>query len=240
MSQISREKRKEYIKAGASFCINCGSGNISAGKIESEGREAWQTVQCYDCGSEWNDIFRLIGVDDITLPEDDPMIPVVFGNKESADEHAEPVEEVEDESDLRGAAFVMEMEIPVFKGCGELLAAVKQVIANWEHGDLAAAVRNLDLSVKKIEGKVTEKPRDVILLVTEFRNGRNFYVCEDSDKAIDELYEFVEEYWHELPADIGQIPSEKLDAIEIYYREKDGKESYEMQALPLLSGRDED
>ena len=83
---ISREKRRQYLKAGGSFCINCWSGNISAGKIESEGREAWQVVQCYDCGSEWNDIFRLIGVDDIRLPENDPMIPVVFGNKESTDE----------------------------------------------------------------------------------------------------------------------------------------------------------
>ena len=86
---ISRTKRKEYLEAAGSFCINCWSGNISAGKIESEGREAWQSVQCYDCGSEWNDIFRLIGVDDITLPEDDPIPPVVLGNKESADEQSE-------------------------------------------------------------------------------------------------------------------------------------------------------
>jgi hypothetical protein len=86
---LSRAKRREYIKAGGSFCINCGSGNISAGKIESEGRGAWQSVQCYDCGSEWNDIFRLISVDDIILPEDDPMIPVVFGNKESGDGQTE-------------------------------------------------------------------------------------------------------------------------------------------------------
>src|SRR5208283_5642871 len=75
---ISRAKRREYIKAGGSFCINCGGGNISAGRVESEGREAWQPVQCYDCDSKWNDIFRLIGVDDIVLPEDDPIPPVVL------------------------------------------------------------------------------------------------------------------------------------------------------------------
>ena len=86
---ISREKRREYIKAAGSFCINCGSGNISAGKIESERREAWQAVQCYDCGSEWNDIFRLIGVDDIVLPKDDPIIPQDSNDQESADEHPE-------------------------------------------------------------------------------------------------------------------------------------------------------
>ena len=51
-------------------------------------------------------------------------------------------------------AYVMEMEVPIFKGCGKLLAAAKQVISNWEHGDLAAAVRNLDSSIKEIEGLV--------------------------------------------------------------------------------------
>jgi hypothetical protein len=84
---ISRAKKKEYIQAGGSFCINCGGGNISAGRVESEGREAWQPVQCYDCDSKWNDIFRLIGVDDIILPEDDPIIPQDSNDKESADEH---------------------------------------------------------------------------------------------------------------------------------------------------------
>jgi hypothetical protein len=136
--------------------------------------------------------------------------------------------------ETRGGAYVMEMDVPIFKGCGRLLAAAKQVISNWEQGDLAAAVRNLDSSIKEIEGKVAKERRDVILLVIEFPNGRNFFACEDSDRAIDELHEFVSEYWHELPANIGKIPSNKLDAIEIYYREKDGEESYEMQALPLL------
>jgi len=145
-----------------------------------------------------------------------------------------------DQCEVRKPVFPMQMDVPVFKGCGKLLAAAKQVIANWEHGDLAATVRNLDQSIKEIEDNVYQKPRDVILLIIEFPNGRNFFACEDQERAIDELYEFVEKNWHELPGEVGTIPSNKLDAIEIYYREKDGKESYEMQALPLLSGRDED
>ena len=146
---------------------------------------------------------------------------------------------VKTEGETRRGAYVMEMEIPVYKGCGKLLEAAKQVVANWEHGDLAAAVRNLDLSIKEIQGLVPEDRRDVILLIIEFPNGRNFFACEDSERAIDELYEFVSEYWHELPGDVGKIPSEKLDAIEMYFQEKDGEESYEMQALPLLSARGE-
>ena len=139
-----------------------------------------------------------------------------------------------------GSPFVMNMEIPVYKGCGKLLEAAKQVVANWEHGDLAAAVRNLDSSIKEIQGLVPKDRRDVILLVIEFRNEQDFLACEDGGRALDELYEFVEKYWHEMPADVGKIPSEKLDAIEMYYKEKEGEESYEMLILPLLSGRDED
>jgi hypothetical protein len=138
------------------------------------------------------------------------------------------------EGETRGGAYVMVMNVPIFEGCGKLLAAAKQVIANWEHGDLAAAVRNLDLSIKEIEGLVPKDRHDVTLLIIEFPNGRNFFACEDGGRAIDELFEFVQEYWHEMPADVGKIPSEKLDAIEMYFQEKNGEESYEMQALPLL------
>lgn len=146
---------------------------------------------------------------------------------------------VVDEGEARRGAFVMECEVPFFEGCGKLLAAAEQVVSNWEHGDLAAAVRHLDLSIQKIEGKVSKRPPDVFLLVIEFPNGRNLFACEDSERAIDELYEFVSEYWHELPGEIGKIPSEKLDAIEIYYKEKDAEESYEILTLPLLSARGE-
>ena len=121
--------------------------------------------------------------------------------------------------------FPMQMDVPVFKGCGMLLAAAKQVVSNWEHGDLAAAVRNLDLSIKEIQGLVPKDRRDVILLIIEFPNGRNFFACEDVSRANDELYEFVEEYRLEMPAEIGEIPSDKLKAIELYYKEKEGKES---------------
>ena len=151
-----------------------------------------------------------------------------------------PVKTEGNEGETKGGTYVMEMDVPVFEGCGRLLAAAKQVIANWEHGDLAAAVRNLDFSIKEIQGLVPKDRRDVILLIIEHRHGRNFYACEDAGRAMDELYEFVEEYWNEMPAEIGEIPSDKLKAIEQYYKEKEGKESYEMQALQFLSGRDEE
>ena len=60
----------------------------------------------------------------------------------------------------------------------------------------------------------------MVLLVIEFPNGRIFSLVKIQDRATDELYEFVAEYWHEMPAEVGKIPSEKLKAIELYLQGK--------------------
>jgi hypothetical protein len=135
---ISRKRRKEYIKAGASFCINCGNHNISAGRIESETLEAWQHVVCFDCGSKWNDIFRLIGVGEITLPEDGSMAP-------------SSAKSFKTQRKWRNAALTLEKGARLFQYCLKLLVAARIVIRNWERGDLAAAVRNLEVVVREIE-----------------------------------------------------------------------------------------
>jgi hypothetical protein len=76
----------------------------------------------------------------------------------------------------RRAAFAMESDVRLFQGCNRLLAAAKKVVTNWEHGDLAAAVRYLDLSAREIEDEVDGKPREVTVLIIEHRHGRNVYV----------------------------------------------------------------
>lgn len=138
------------------------------------------------------------------------------------------------EGEARRAAFAMESDVRLFQGCNRLLAAAKGVVGNWEKGDLAAAVRYLDLSVKEIEGDINEQPREVAFLIIEYRNGRNVYACENEGRAVDELYSFVEEYWSELPGDVGGIPSDRLNAIEIYFEEKEGEEFYEIMTLPIF------
>ena len=52
------------------------------------------------------------------------------------------------EDNPEGSPFVMNMEIPIYKGCGKLLVAAKQVISNWEQGDLAAAEKWLKKAVE--------------------------------------------------------------------------------------------
>jgi len=141
---MTRERKKEYIRAGGSFCINCGSGTISAGRVESEGREAWQSVVCYNCGSEWNDIFRLIGVDEVCLPGEDLMDLSACGNT------LRFVKPPKSHGKWQKAALT---GARLFHHCLKLLVAARQVIRNWETGDLAAAVRNLELVIKQIEAK---------------------------------------------------------------------------------------
>ena len=119
--------------------------------------------------------------------------------------------------------------------CLKLIAAAKEVVGNWDQGDLAGAVRNLDATLKEIETKIGTKLRRVIVLIIEYRNGRNAYVCESEDVAIAKLYSFVEEYWKEMPEDFGKISTNRQEAIKVYFEEKCGEESYEVLTLPVLS-----
>lgn len=141
------------------------------------------------------------------------------------------------EGEVRRAAFAMESDVRLFQGCNRLLGAAKRVVRNWEHGDLAAAVRYLDLSAREIEDDVDGTHREVLVLIIEHRNGRNICVCESEDRVTDELYDFVKDYWNEMPEAIGEIPEERDLAVQIYFEQKDGEESYEIQSLPILSTR---
>jgi hypothetical protein len=115
-----------------------------------------------------------------------------------------------------------------------LVAAAGEVVWSWEHGDLAAAVRNLDKTLKEIGGKIDVKRcQKVVLLMIEHRQGRNVYACESRNTAIDQLYSFVEEHWNEMPEEVGPIPADRREAIEIYFEEKQGRESYEILTLPV-------
>ncbi|MGD0399375.1 MAG: hypothetical protein ABSC04_10725 [Syntrophobacteraceae bacterium] len=130
--------------------------------------------------------------------------------------------------------------LPLDKGtrliryCFQLIAAAKEVVGNWDQGDLAAAVRNLDATLKHIEKRIGVKQRQITVLIIDHRHGRNVYVCESEGTAIAELYRFVEEYWGEMPENFGKIPLSRQEAIKAYFEEKDGDESYEMLTLPVL------
>jgi len=134
----------------------------------------------------------------------------------------------------RKVPFPLEKGTRLIRYCLKLLAAAKEVVSNWDKGDLAAAVRNLDATLQEIEAKISVKQRLIIVLIIEYRNGRNVYVCESQDEATAQLYSFVEEYWNEMPEDFGRIPMNRQEAIKAYFEEKDGNESFEMLTLQVL------
>jgi hypothetical protein len=51
-------KFSKYLKA-PSTCPFCNSGNISGDSWEAQSGQAWQEVECRDCGKEWHDIYQL-------------------------------------------------------------------------------------------------------------------------------------------------------------------------------------
>ena len=134
----------------------------------------------------------------------------------------------------RRVPFPLEKGTRLIRYCLKLIAAAKEVVGNWDQGDLAAAVRNLDSTLQNIETRMGPKRHQVIVLIIELRNGRNVYVCECEVAAIAQLYGFVEEYWNGMPVDFGKIPTKRQEAIKAYFEEKFGEESYEMLTLPIL------
>lgn len=50
---------EEYVACAGQVCPFCGSSDIEASTLNSEAREAWQTVRCRTCEAEWNDVFTL-------------------------------------------------------------------------------------------------------------------------------------------------------------------------------------
>jgi hypothetical protein len=55
-------KSEEYLDNGGCLCPVCRSDNIGTMHcVETDSLVGWQEVECYDCGAEWMDHYRLIG-----------------------------------------------------------------------------------------------------------------------------------------------------------------------------------
>jgi len=60
---LSKEQKEDYILTGGNQCLYCGSHNITALIFDGEGSR--QPVRCEDCHREWNDIYKLVDVEEI-------------------------------------------------------------------------------------------------------------------------------------------------------------------------------
>jgi len=58
------KKREAYIKNGFSKCPYCQSDHIEGGGVSVDGDYAWQEVRCVDCNKAWEDIYKLVDVEE--------------------------------------------------------------------------------------------------------------------------------------------------------------------------------
>jgi len=62
---ISDENKKKYTETDYNNCPYCGSNEIEGGQFQADVNYAYRTVQCYKCSKEWNDLYKLIGIEEI-------------------------------------------------------------------------------------------------------------------------------------------------------------------------------
>ena len=60
--KITKAMSKKYLE-DSGRCPFCGSDNIEGGSLEVDGHQAWQEVTCLDCDGGWDDIYKLVGID---------------------------------------------------------------------------------------------------------------------------------------------------------------------------------
>ncbi len=63
---LTEAREEKYVKSGGSSCPGCGSSKITAGDIEADGAQAYCNVTCNQCGATWQDLFKLVGIDNFS------------------------------------------------------------------------------------------------------------------------------------------------------------------------------
>jgi hypothetical protein len=71
---IDDKRAQAYLDLDGICCPYCGSQNIENGHFDSEGK--CQQVECHECGMEWYDILKLVGIGraGLEVVPDDPDI----------------------------------------------------------------------------------------------------------------------------------------------------------------------
>lgn len=53
---------KEYVEHSGTRCPYCKGDNVrTRGELQADGSSGWQAAVCEDCGSEWSDLWALVG-----------------------------------------------------------------------------------------------------------------------------------------------------------------------------------
>jgi predicted Zn finger-like uncharacterized protein len=63
---ISENYEGEYIESSGTQCPVCKSESIvGRDQVEVNSGAAWQSVKCMDCGATWQDVYSLVGIDNL-------------------------------------------------------------------------------------------------------------------------------------------------------------------------------
>ena len=59
---------RDYVKQNGLKCPNCGSEEISAcGNHDVSTKYSYKGCKCFYCGAQWNDVYKLIGYEDLEV-----------------------------------------------------------------------------------------------------------------------------------------------------------------------------
>ena len=62
MSKASKKQVENYIDDSGVYCLHCGSDDLNAHNYEGDCGIITQYIECGNCGKDWTDVYRLIGV----------------------------------------------------------------------------------------------------------------------------------------------------------------------------------
>ena len=57
----------EYVKSEGTKCPACHGANITGFSVNTGGGGASQEMSCDDCDAEWNDVYTLVGYNELEL-----------------------------------------------------------------------------------------------------------------------------------------------------------------------------
>lgn len=64
---LTNEQVQEYLSKSGSSCPYCGSLDMDGEKLDADGDSIVQLVTCKKCGKTWNDVYHLVGVEEVAV-----------------------------------------------------------------------------------------------------------------------------------------------------------------------------
>lgn len=64
MSEAFALNKNSYLSGNSWFCPYCKSSRIIMGDLQDDHHLVWRTVDCVDCGKDWNEIYTMTDIEE--------------------------------------------------------------------------------------------------------------------------------------------------------------------------------